>query len=507
MRSFFVFVFAFLLLIPGGVIAADCGRLTAPMCLITDGCEWVERGGEEFCAPSEDEEEAASGSETGGELDSGDGTSVDVERGDIIDRSGSTSGGSSKTGASSLGREGEASASCAGELAAYMNSVIDGRNSRGLTNIKVLSPAFAFVGEFNLFKQMEAAGARFGELDGIAGNTYTAYGKTAYEWYSSVWKDSVAGYGPVFFTEWGDFDHDVFRMKEEHRRGASDSTISQINYFNALGANGDAAFAYAVLSQGEFSDITGGGVKAGINTATSLNPSLVSQSASWGAKSVVGIEFDTDESDAVAFSNQALSLGLVPIIRICAGSSCVFEDVEVYIEYLTRLNAGVAGPVYIIAGPNEPSLEPWLCGVDLASTLCNYTKDVGRRISDPEYHSLRPYPSCPWDPGIYETDYYMCGQDLVTRERFNFAANGVPEGFTVKECSQTSRGLECVYSVDKYLDVEIDLTDTQLPILGLTEEPYVTNRYESDGELTEATKMNEYVSWYLNGALFQTSCR
>src|SRR3990167_6597377 len=72
-------------------------------------------------------------------------------------------------------KEVQAQINCPQMLADYMNAIIDGKKNNNLGNIKVLSPAFALTTEFSLFQQMEAAGARFGELDGFAGNSYSAF--------------------------------------------------------------------------------------------------------------------------------------------------------------------------------------------------------------------------------------------------------------------------------------------------------------------------------------------
>src|SRR3989344_4826685 len=66
-------------------------------------------------------------------------------------------------------------------LTEYMNTVLDGAGS--LPNIKLLSPAFNLTNpaEAEIANLMVAGGARFSELDGFAGNTYTLNGVRAME--------------------------------------------------------------------------------------------------------------------------------------------------------------------------------------------------------------------------------------------------------------------------------------------------------------------------------------
>lgn len=429
--------------------------------------------------------------------------------------------------------------SCACILANYMNAVIDAVKNNNLTNIKVLTPAFALTSEQELYQQMSQCSAHFNDVDGFAGNSYTleAGGQiiTAYEWYTrNGWRDAVLKHGQqMYFTEWGDFYHDIGRMTNQHFFASSDFTVALINYFNALGINNQ--FTYAALSSSEYSTITASNrSKAGINTAWAINPDHVYQARAYGAKSVVEIEFDDKEADAATYVNTALSEGLRPILRICAGDSCVFQDVNKYIEYLKRLNTQIRGPVYIIAGPNEPSLEHWLCNpggnsscltnpFDPDQFVCD-VYDSGDKItalrgqspdklSSPEYNSLRPYPTCPITPQIRDTTYYSCGNDLTATETFTLhhpddpSYSGNPLGVNLIECIENPPDtFTCSYTVNRDLPITINFDRSELPFLGLTRSPYLENSENdnvatADYKLKPGQKMNHYLSWYLNGTI------
>jgi len=104
--------------------------------------------------------------------------------------------------------------------------------------------------------------------------------------------------------------------------------------------------------------------------------------------------------------------------------------------------------------------------------------------ADPEYNSLRPYQASPC--GDIPLSLF-CGNTLIL-----FLDN-------VKTiyCGQEW----CPYIGPNPITkkVVVDLKDVELPILGNTE--LVKNSQNSEDKLDDATKVNEYVSWYLNGVV------
>jgi len=108
--------------------------------------------------------------------------------------------------------------------------------------------------------------------------------------------------------------------------------------------------------------------------------------------------------------------------------------------------------------------------------------------SDPEFHSLRPYQASPC--GDSDKILY-CGNDILIYE----TATHTETSFGDDSACELDDWL-----VNKYVDktYEIALKDLELPILGNTQD--VKNSQNADPGFDDATKVNEYVSWYLSGA-------
>ncbi len=171
---------------------------------------------------------------------------------------------------------------------------------------------------------------------------------------------------------------------------------------------------------------------------------------------------------------------------------------------------------------NGTEVDPATCGTSDGSgnpyiptqNYCEYTED---QVRYPEFHSLRPYPACTWDPTIHDTNFYLCGHDLIATERLEIRYNGVlpnyvsyANGAQGNSCIATPDGssVTCNYVItDRPIPMNIDLSNADFPIMGLTEGPYINNSvyraFDAPGRLTPAQKMNEYVSWYLNGVLYR----
>lgn len=124
-------------------------------------------------------------------------------------------------------------------------------------------------------------------------------------------------------------------------------------------------------------------------------------------------------------------------------------------------------------------------------------KDVPCRDTvDPEFHSLRPYPASPCNKKVQDTALF-CGNDLIVKTTFNVTPNnnctGSPDDFT------------CTYDMPgQQSNISINLKGAQLPILGNTElVPNATWGGPNIGatNLKADQRMNEYVSWYLNGVI------
>ena len=124
-------------------------------------------------------------------------------------------------------------------------------------------------------------------------------------------------------------------------------------------------------------------------------------------------------------------------------------------------------------------------------------------VEDPEFNSLRPYQASPC--GGDGKIGYFCGNKIIIKEE------------KTEKISRTDRGEACqgVYNFSEQgeLDWEniknfinrspkeywIDISETEFPIAGNTEQ--VTNSQTDNDVFDDATKVNEYASWYLNGVI------
>lgn len=116
-----------------------------------------------------------------------------------------------------------------------------------------------------------------------------------------------------------------------------------------------------------------------------------------------------------------------------------------------------------------------------------------------EFHSTRPYQQSPCNENVTETALY-CGNRLIISDKAS-AVQIIPPQFA-PNCRFTSNGKwRCSYTVNKTKEIEIDLSNAELPILGNSE--LVRNSQNDDVSdeelLTDAERVNDYVSWYLTG--------
>jgi hypothetical protein len=115
---------------------------------------------------------------------------------------------------------------------------------------------------------------------------------------------------------------------------------------------------------------------------------------------------------------------------------------------------------------------------------------------NPEFHSLRPYQASPCQSTMGPFAKF-CGNNLTLHDTIRETYNGNSEG-----CITTTDGkIRCSYSEQVSKPLVIDLSGANLPIMGNTEE--VKNSQNSEETLDDAQKVNNYVSWYLNGVNYR----
>lgn len=116
-----------------------------------------------------------------------------------------------------------------------------------------------------------------------------------------------------------------------------------------------------------------------------------------------------------------------------------------------------------------------------------------------DYHSFRPNPA---DPAYAELEdlSLLCGNDMIISKKFEV---GPDEG----SCSQSGDTLTCSYLFEEKVRVAVDTTytaQTRLPIMGNTQLVYNSENevgISSSEELDDTEKVNNLVSWYLNGVV------
>ncbi|QQG47642.1 MAG: cellulase family glycosylhydrolase [Candidatus Woesebacteria bacterium] len=115
-----------------------------------------------------------------------------------------------------------------------------------------------------------------------------------------------------------------------------------------------------------------------------------------------------------------------------------------------------------------------------------------------EFHSLRPYQSSPCNTQMSDEALY-CGNDLIVKKTFTVTpSQGTCTSFWPDGSPKT-----CNFTFDNTINstnISVDLSNAKFPIMGNTEN--VPNEYGQGvtPQATDTQKVNEYVSWYLQGS-------
>ena len=114
---------------------------------------------------------------------------------------------------------------------------------------------------------------------------------------------------------------------------------------------------------------------------------------------------------------------------------------------------------------------------------------------NPEFNSLRPYQASPCQTTTSPTAKF-CGNTLTLQDTINETYQP-----GVDSCTPLPNGsVRCSYVKSVSEAITIDLSKATLPIMGNTENvPNSQSPTGSPPPLTDAEKVNGYVSWYLNG--------
>ncbi|MBI4157518.1 hypothetical protein HY502_01580, partial [Candidatus Woesebacteria bacterium] len=110
------------------------------------------------------------------------------------------------------------------------------------------------------------------------------------------------------------------------------------------------------------------------------------------------------------------------------------------------------------------------------------------------FHSLRPYQASPCKEGVAD-EALFCGNDLLIKDtRLAYKSQAI-------KCEDIEGSKErCFFNTGPVTtNLAIDLSGASLPIAGNTE--LVKSARSREETLDDAQKVNDYVSWYLNGVI------
>ncbi|GEM_PF-4064960 len=435
---------------------------------------------------------------------------------------------------------------CVGKgLADYMNTIIAGAGS--LSRVRLLSPAFNMTSYTfdGIVNAMGVNGAKFDKLSGIAGNVYNVDNRRITSYLDEkLANKNIAGL-PVYLTETGAKDvadgktdrvlgltalgDEIGKFKSPNNKWK----VKAAALFNVFNTNSE--FSGFAISDEELKKYVCGlsCATAGFNTARNfpIDQPLLDRAGigRLNMQYAVAIATKGDLAGIVDTIKRAANKNIVTIIRVGVGTdSGGFENPQDYVNFLKQLDSQISNipfDIYALAGPNEPDSEFWAtpqCQTrqlpakkgPLEEGFAPATIDCGA-TKEPNYHPLRPYPGNPCDPLIPRSipeapvtsekkfNTFACGTSLTPSavERFDpYGKNAYYENLPTDygsahticdpltpELAKNGGKIKCWRS--EAFDVTLDLSKANLGILGNTQ----------DNSLTDAQKVNEYLSWYLAG--------
>ncbi|MEK7061515.1 MAG: hypothetical protein AAB954_02540, partial [Patescibacteria group bacterium] len=125
---------------------------------------------------------------------------------------------------------------------------------------------------------------------------------------------------------------------------------------------------------------------------------------------------------------------------------------------------------------------------------CNQVRPDILHPFENEFHSLRPYQASATCVSTVSNYARFCGNELTLKDtvRGTYHWND-PNCYL----NLAAGRVYCDFNIHVAKPITIDLSGADLPIMGNTEE--VTNYKGKADQFDDAQKVNEYVSWYLNG--------
>jgi hypothetical protein len=117
-------------------------------------------------------------------------------------------------------------------------------------------------------------------------------------------------------------------------------------------------------------------------------------------------------------------------------------------------------------------------------------KDYDCKENPDDYHSLRPAPGDPCYQKYADLSY-MCANTMVIKDKIEASPH------SGGSCTYSGSEINCTFRIPRTIFVSVDPSEAELSIMGNTED--VVPNATSGGELSDLQKVNDYLSWYLNG--------
>jgi hypothetical protein len=117
-------------------------------------------------------------------------------------------------------------------------------------------------------------------------------------------------------------------------------------------------------------------------------------------------------------------------------------------------------------------------------------KDYDCKENPDDYHSLRPAPGDPCYQKYADLSY-MCANTMVIKDKIEVSP------YSGGSCTYSGTTIKCNFRIPRTIFVSVDPSEAELPIMGNTED--VIPHASDSGEISDLQKINDYLSWYLNG--------
>lgn len=190
-------------------------------------------------------------------------------------------------------------------------------------------------------------------------------------------------------------------------------------------------------------------------------------------------------------------IGLVPNPNFCAQFNAKPQCSTAMGDCISNSSLPPPPPLPLpSSSPGPTSLPVAQNPVPKPLVPCNQVRPDLLHLLEDEFHSLRPYQASPCLAEMASTAKF-CGNDLTLHEKVTVSYPGSEDYLT--GCVTSGSTVTCNYSVPVDETITLNLNVANLPFMGNTED--VKNSQNSTEVLDSANKVNQYVSWYLNGVL------